>query len=243
MRIGIGITTRNRPDMLRVSVVHQLAFKPAEAEFVVVEDCSDKPYGKALSEQLGAQYILNGCRQGISKSKNLCIKALDGCDWVFLFDDDCFPRHAGWSYAFIRAAEINDVHHLMYLEEHGIVTPYRPVGTGLVAFYQCQGCMLLFSRKALDVLGGYDSRFWHYGFEHAQISNRAFKARLSPEKYLTIADATRYIFSMDISYAKDNRLPIGSLLAPFGSEQSCDDKDQCNRNVTIFNDTTIRREI
>ena len=50
-------------------------------------------------------------RQGVARRKNECLRALKDCDYVFLFDDDCFPIKDGWVNFFIQSGDA----HLLYL--------------------------------------------------------------------------------------------------------------------------------
>lgn len=241
MRIGIGITTRNRPDIMRVSSEHHLAFRPADSKFAIVNDQSEVAYDDVYARNLGCDYIVPPERLGIAKAKNECLKALSDCDWVFLFDDDTFPCKDGWADAYISACERNKVGHLMHLDTVGIVTVKNQLPGGLVTYYQSLGCMLMFSRNALNILGGFDKRFNYYGYEHAQMSRRAHAAKLSPDTYTTIAGSGDYIYAMDVRYHSGGKLPIGELREPFGEKLSCNDKKQAGEgsNTRAYDDNTI----
>ena len=93
--IGIGITTRNRPDVIEFCVKQHLKHFNRNAKYLVVDDNSDDPdQNRKWAETIG-EYHYNEKRLGIAKSKNLCIKSLD-VDHLFLFDDDCFPIRNDW---------------------------------------------------------------------------------------------------------------------------------------------------
>ena len=205
--IGIGITTRNRAQILDVVLKHFAAFTPNmdRLRFYIYND-TDNPerlaeYGDIIGKYPFARMESGPERLGIAGAKNMCIKALAHCDHVFLFDDDAFPKKAGWEDYYISTAHAAGVHHLMHLarfnEEEVFYRDAR-----IFTYVNCMGVMLYFTRHALDVLGGYDPRFRTYGFEHAQISQRAYLAGLSGRHgpYISPVDTSDYIYSMDIDW-------------------------------------------
>jgi glycosyltransferase involved in cell wall biosynthesis len=100
--IGIGITSRNRNEILKRCV--DSIFENTESDFklVIVDDHSDNP----VTEER-ALVIRHDERKGIAKSKNDCLRSLDGCDYFFLFDDDCWPIQKGWETEYIRTSKIS----------------------------------------------------------------------------------------------------------------------------------------
>jgi hypothetical protein len=89
--IGVGITTRNRNDVL-ATTRQRIEAHTLGAHIVVVVDASAKPVD-------GANYRFDE-NVGIARAKNKCLELLDaaGCKHLFLFDDDTYPsRTAGGS--------------------------------------------------------------------------------------------------------------------------------------------------
>src|SRR5690606_26252831 len=96
-RIGIGITTRNRPDALRTALEHHHAHLPPGALLVIVDDASAEPVEDAdwRSET----------QAGIPAAKNKCLELLDGCEHVFLWDDDAWPIADDWWRPYVESPE------------------------------------------------------------------------------------------------------------------------------------------
>jgi len=187
-RIGIGITTRNRPEVLKYTIGQFFRFTPSEIDIVVVDDNSIEQ-----TDVDGCTYHYNTERLGVAKSKNECIKLLDK-DFVFLFDDDCFPTANKWWESWIDAGE-----------NHMVMSPgkvirekkdnCRHMDGGL-------GCCIFLTRKAIETVGGFDPDFGMWVFEHAELSNRIFMAGLTDWVY--IAPLEEHIYSFDYSGSTDD---------------------------------------
>jgi hypothetical protein len=94
----------------------------------------------------------------------------------------------------------------------------------MIAFTNCFGPFLYFSRACLDALGGYEPNTptW-WGYEHAQMSLRAFNAGFTQgHKYLTPAHSQDMLYSVDLTYGMLKILPplettcldLGSSVSP-----------------------------
>jgi GT2 family glycosyltransferase len=193
--VGIGITTRNRPDVLEFVIGQFNKYYSDELKFVVVDDNSDEPdLNRRWAEQLG-EYQFNEERLGIAKSKNECIKLLNDVDHILLFDDDCFPIKKNWWVPWTEGAE-----HMVYALRPLIGR--KALVDNTIWWNGCLGCCLYFSRHAIDVLGGFDKRFKIAGFEHVEITGRAKRAGLIPHPYITPRDTG--VWSFDASGDFDN---------------------------------------
>jgi glycosyltransferase involved in cell wall biosynthesis len=192
MKIGIGVTTYNRPKHLELWQKQILC----DENFIV----SDKIISDDSKE-----------RKGIAFRKNECLRYLKDCDYVFLFDDDCFPIKEGWAEFFINAHKFSGQHHFMYLKEtpqhkqikrHG----FAPFENGYINQYNnCSGAMMFLTKECIEKVGAYDERFGNYGFEHANYSQRIHKAGLTTMgEYLCPEGASEYIYAMDF----DTHLPF-----------------------------------
>jgi glycosyltransferase involved in cell wall biosynthesis len=114
MRIGIGITTRNRNELLRRCVDSILLHTLSPHTLVIVDDASQEPVVEPR-----AKVIRHSQRKGIACSKNDCLRALRDCDHIFLFDDDCWPIREGWETQYIEASLISGCHLFCYVWETG----------------------------------------------------------------------------------------------------------------------------
>lgn len=205
--IGIGITTRNRAPILEVTLKHFDHFKPKNEFVLFVSDDNStdefKDDNRLICEKYNVNYKYNDSRQGIAKNKNQCIEFCNtyNCDYLFLFDDDCFPKADNWDMEFIDVCTTKNMHHLMWLINVGDIRLVENNGI-YATFNNCLGVCLFFDRYAIDKLQGYRKEFGIYGFEHAEISHRAKALGLTDNKgpYLAPSNIGDFIYSLDINY-------------------------------------------
>lgn len=113
--IGVGITTRNREQIFLETLRNIKKFLPQSAKLVVVDDASD-----LQKEDLDVdEYYYFPKRSGIATSKNKCLELLDGCDYIFLFDDDFYPIREEWEKIYIEASQQTGVQHFCFTFDFG----------------------------------------------------------------------------------------------------------------------------
>jgi len=222
MSIGIGITTRNRPDVLSTALAHFSMFGYGD-KMVIVDDNSDTyEQNKKVIEESGINvtYRYSDKRLGIARAKNACLAKLKDVDHVFIFDDDTWPSSENWAQKWVDINKHNNVGHSLWnvfirpstkagepgadieiLSEY-ITAEWSSGKNAMRAWTQCLGVMLYFSRECLDAIGGYDNEAKTvYGYEHAQMSKRANKAGFcNGYDYISPVLADELIYSFDISY-------------------------------------------
>lgn len=139
-------------------------------------------------------------KKGPGYARNQCLKHFKDYDYVFLFDDDCKPTRRGWEEYLIKHAIANDVHFMCLpnIFENQIIEQKGEM------YYWCggTGCFTLFSKKALETLGGYNTSYQRYGWEDTAIRHRAKKAGLtgSIEGFAFPLRGIGYIYSEDITH-------------------------------------------
>lgn len=203
-RIGIGITTRNRNDILATALKHHADHQPPGVVTVVVDDASDTPVA-------GAEFRFQH-RAGIASAKNKCLELLAaaGVDHLFLFDDDAWPVADHWWTPYVQSPEP----HLMYIFEDLRKPPYlkdiHQIGSDdqHTAWSGPRGCMLYVHRDVLPVVGGMDTAFNPWGYEHGDWSNRIHHAGLTTWRYADVRESAALFHSMD-EWAESKRT-VGS---------------------------------
>lgn len=127
--------------------------------------------------------------QGIPESKNACLALLDDCSDIFLFDDDCYPKCHGWYDPYI----LSGWNHLCYTFNRPVVdrTP------SITKYEKPSGCMLYIRREILDVVGGFDTEYKGYAYEHVDYSQRIFNAGLTEYPFADVTGSNQFIHSMD----------------------------------------------
>lgn len=169
-KIGIGVTTYNRPECLK--------------------KCTDQIYKHTDKSNL-VFYIARDTdadRKGVAFRKNECLRALKDCDYIFLFDDDCYPIKDGWIDFFVRKDR-----HVLFMNEkiHG-----NPIITfsSISQYYDCGGVFMYIRKEDLNKVGAFNEKFTTWGFEHAEWSvrcqdgERVFFMIQGTEEYLYAAD-------------------------------------------------------
>ena len=191
-RIGVGVTTRNRPDVLARALEAWEKYLPDGAEFVLVDDASDEP-------AKGATYRFEQ-NVGVARAKNKCMELLTdrGVEHLFLFDDDAWPTAANWWEPYVASPEP----HLMWVYDMPKGAAKRQVEVlyecpEFVAYHATRGCMLYVERRVLDVVGGMDPAFGTWGWEHQSWSDRIHAAGLTTARYMDVPDSGDLIYSMD----------------------------------------------
>lgn len=185
-RIGIGVTTCNRHDVVAHTVAEIERLTP-DAVVVVIDDASAKPVERA-------DYRFDD-NVGIAAAKNKCMELLvqAGCDELFLFDDDAYPLVEEWWRPYVESPEP----HLMRIfpDRSGPHELHRD--DRHVAFSDPRGVMLYAHRSVLDVAGGMDLGFGRWGYEHGDWSCRIHAFGMTTWRFADVIGSERLIYCLD----------------------------------------------
>lgn len=188
--IGIGITTHNRYDVFLNSFNEIVKLSPKGAKIVVVDDASERAVPQAT-------FRFN-TNVGIATAKNKCMELLDDCEHIFLFDDDTYPKVKDWHLPYINSGQV----HLMYLFRNFVNR--KLYDSALVyqdddftALSHPRGCMLYIHNSVLDVVGGMDTEYRRWGYEHVDFSNRIYNMGLTPFRFMDVSNSKDLIYSGD----------------------------------------------
>lgn len=164
--IGIGITAYKRPEIDEMGIRNILQMTPLHSKLHIAKDI-----------------------EGISKAKNDCLKNLDVCDHVFLFDSDCWPKQINWFQPYINSG----INHLCMTWGRNIIKTEN----GIVHYELPNGCMLYLTRKCIETVGGFDEKYIKWGYEHVDYSQRIFNAGLTESKFMDLGISGDLIYSLD----------------------------------------------
>lgn len=163
---------------------------PKNAKLVVVDDASVEPVK-------GATYRFEK-NVGIARAKNKCIELLQDCEHVFLFDSDCWPKAKDWWKPYVEGSEP----HYSYIFQH--FTDQQLNDCDLLyaakdynAYTHPRGCMLYFDSVCFEAIGGMDTNYKRWGYEHVDISNRIYNVGLTAFRYMDVKDSSLLIHSED----------------------------------------------
>lgn len=204
-KVGIGITTHNRNEQVSLMLERLRQVTPAEFVIVVVDDASKTPVADATFR------FPNNV--GIAAAKNKCFELLmdAGCDHLFLFDDDCWPKAQDWWKPYTESPEP----HLAYIFAEYPPEHERRLNDTIeidrddkhVAWSHQRGCMLYYKRVVLDTVGGMDWAYGLWGFEHGSLADRIFNAGLTTHRYMDVLNSDQLIHSMDENLEVDSTCP------------------------------------
>ncbi|HEJ0180571.1 TPA: glycosyltransferase family 2 protein [Citrobacter koseri] len=223
-KIGIAISTHNRPQVLANSLEQHRKYLPPGAVVFVIDDGSNPP----AKVPDWCNLIRHDKSLGIVASKNASLTALmdAGCEHLFLWDDDAYVIADGWHLPYIESPEphlayqfldlagprkLNDLAVLYSDDKH-------------VAYTGQRGVMLYYHRSAIERVGGFD---WIYGrgmYEHSDLALRIHNAGLTTWAYADVTGSDKLIHSLDEHEAVDRSVP------------TADRKALVERNVKIHNE-------
>lgn len=218
--IGIGLTTYNRPKHLEYCLSQIKKHTSAPYKIHVADDSIE--------------------RKGIAYRKNECLKELKECDYIFLFDDDCFSIKDEWYKLFIQRS-IEGNQHFLYLKETSTIR-FVSHKQGVNSFTNCGGAFMFMTKEVVKKVGGFNKQYGLYGYEHAGYSQRIHKAGFTPlGPYLCPQGASDYIYAMDY----DHYLPINKELNHKPSISIKEAKESIVFNQKIFQSdiSTVYQEL
>ena len=172
MKIGIGLTSYKRPDLLN-HFQQQLKNCPPENEYVLHI----------------AQDIEN-----IARAKNECLFHLKDCDYIFLFDDDTFPKQSYWDVPFIDSG----LPYSLYM--NGTYSIAQEL-FDLTRYHDCSGCFLFITKELFSKVGYFNPGYGRYGYEHMGYSQR-IKKITNDWAFICLNKTAYYIHSLDLDGAR-----------------------------------------
>ena len=168
--IGVGIVTYNRPEYERMAIESVLEHLKDVEKIYVYND------GGTPIEQVGREVVINAEENhgvGYAKNRLLELMMADGCDDMFLMEDDMEILDGDIIARYILAAELAGLDHLNFAQHAWV--PQRPMRVeGDLGFYQnCVGSFCYYGRSAIERAGYMDEHFRN-AWEHVEHTNRIY---------------------------------------------------------------------
>lgn len=140
-------------------------------------------------------------RKGSAYAKNEVLHKLvgDGCDWIFIFDDDCYPVIDGWQDMIIQWMKNNNVHYLAGMDFKGINIE-KAIGDVLFSENPFVGAFYCFDKTCIHETGYFNEEYQKYGWEDVAYSIRENRGNRYWKLPVWI---NMYIHSMDM-FAENN---------------------------------------
>lgn len=202
-KIAIIISTRNREKIFKKSYKEWVKHLPRNAFVMVVDDASDKPYHPA-----DHRFTHN---VGIAKTKNKCIELAynSGAEHIFLADDDVYPVVKDWHKPYINSGK----NHLCMIFSHfadGSSNGNKLLKqeNGISYYLNPTGMLLYFRRKVFDKVGGMDTAYGMWGYEHVDFSQRIFNVGLTDHPFMDVTDSHKLFYSYDHHRAVNRSVPV-----------------------------------
>lgn len=174
-KVGIAITTHNRPDVLRETLDAIAKYTPRQFPVVVVDDGSTPP-----ARPLAATMVRHTDPRGIPAAKNAGIAVLMDMkvDHLILLDDDTRPSDHEWWVPYVQGEEPYYTY-CWTRSASGVKVPkmdelYRD--SNLVAYTWSMGCLQYVHRVVIERVGGLNPVFGRGFEEHAEWAQRIHNA-------------------------------------------------------------------
>ena len=207
-KIGIGVITCDRPTYL-TELLNSLNTISGDISSVIVVDDGIKPSVE--------KNIANWCvhkttgRIGVGKSKNIAFDYLlkEGCDYIFLLEDDIIIKDSSVFQKYIDASNISGIQHLNFAF-HGNDN-YLPNGASAerlrveysediaVCFYpNVYGAFSFYTKECLEAVGLMDEAYYN-AVEHIDHTYDVYlKGMTTPFRWFAdIANSEQYIEELD----------------------------------------------
>lgn len=207
LRVGIAITTHQRPEVLKRAIDQHMKHLPAGALVVVVDDGSSP----AAVVPAGVQLLRHDKSLGIVASKNASLSVLmdAGCEHLFLWDDDAWPIADDWHQPYIESQEPHLAYQFLDLagrnKLNDLAVLYRDERH--VAYTGQRGVMLYYHRSAIVKVGGFDFVYGRGMYEHSDLALRIHNAGLTTWAYADVTGSEKLIHSLDEHEAVERSVP------------------------------------
>lgn len=188
MRIGLGITTYNRPDYFKDAIESVKKHLLPHLDYVFVYNDGSKRdgytpiYKHLLAEKIVIEH--KNKNRGVAHAKNWLLRRMmkEGCDYIFLMEDDLIIQHPKALFGYIKVAKDTGIGHLMYAH-HGPMNKDMRIWSdpnGIELYPHCVGAWTFYTREAIDEVGYLDENF-HNAYEHVEHTHRLSLAGFTEE--------------------------------------------------------------
>lgn len=206
-KIGIAITTHNRPQVLANSLEQHRKHLPAGAVVFVIDDGSNPP----AKVPDWCKLIRHDKSLGIVASKNASLECLmdSGCEHLFLWDDDAYAIADNWHLPYIQSPEPHLAYQFLDLagrnKLNDLSVLYRD--DQHMAYTGQRGVMLYYHRSAIEKVGGFDPVYGRGMYEHSDLALRIHNAGLTTWAYADVLGSDKLIHSLDEHEAVERSVP------------------------------------
>lgn len=187
MKIGVGIATYNRPDYFKDCVESVVKHLLPHVDVVAVynDGSKRKQYEgiyKAIPSSIHVEH--KNKNKGVAHAKNWLLRKLmrEGCDYLFLLEDDLIIKSPKAVYGYIKIAEDTGIGHLNFAH-HGPMNKDRVIHSddnGIELYPNLVGAWSMYTRESIEKVGYMDENF-HNAYEHVEHTHRMAKEGFTEE--------------------------------------------------------------
>lgn len=178
-KIGIGVTTCNRPDILQ-ECLRSIEQNNIQANIYINDDTEE--------------------RKGVAHSKNKCLHQLRNNDVIFLIDDDVRFKTPQALDFILEGHERSAQHHFLFMhpDHHDFSHTWTPsIEVDIDIYNSCSGVFMSITKKAFETVGYFDTRYKRYGYEHAGYSRRIHLSRLNAKPFMMLTGMSNHFRALD----------------------------------------------
>lgn len=212
-RIGIGISTYERPEYLRTALASVADKLGGVVDYLVVCDDASEIHRDQIYQILNEvnfnfeyEYIINETNKSVAVTKNNCLKKIidKNCDYIFLMENDMQVIDEKAVTGYIDISIKSGVQHFNYAHHSPMNT--SPIGVdeligigesdlvvdGIDVFIACCGSYSFYTKECIEKVGLMDEALCYNSWEHVEHTLRCAKQGFT-FKFWRFADASNSI--------------------------------------------------
>lgn len=182
MKVGVGITTYNRASYFRQCFTAAIdKLRNVVDVWCVYEDGSDKDIKEyddifrwIEKEYHFVKIVRSRANGGVAKAKNTLLKHMmdEGCDYLFLLEDDIIVKDEKAVTGYIESAKNSGFSHLCFAY-HGPMNQEGPMYKDQWLEYHgaCIGAWCMYTREIIENVGYFNEKMIN-AFEHVHLTKR-----------------------------------------------------------------------
>lgn len=197
MKVGVGITTYNRPKYLAqcLDSVQEHLLDVVDTIWVY-NDGSKEDYGPVVAGlHPKIKYAHPAKNKGVAHAKNWLLKQLlkEGCDYIFLLEDDIIIKSPKAVTGYIEKSKESGIEHFLFAH-HGTANVGKLAlsENGVDLYTACIGAWCMYTGQVIEQVGLMDEIFMN-AWEHVEHTHRVQKSGLT----------TPYPYYPDLTNSRD----------------------------------------
>ena len=179
MKLGVGLSTYNRPEYFKQSIESGIKHILDIVDvFYVYNDGSDKKFEKEyqrIYKELPKKIVVidNKENHGVGYAKNRLLEKMmaDNCDYMWLWEDDIIIKDEKAVTGYIDSAKNSGFSHLCFAY-HGPMNKEPMYKDDWLEYHgACIGAWCMYTKEIIEKVGYFDENF-HNAWEHVELTKR-----------------------------------------------------------------------